>query len=431
MSRSARPISRRTVLATVPAVAAAALTDPRAASAAPVTTPSPAADTRVGIWGAALNGGGPSFANQTIRHVVYASSAGTAPRLRISNRFGTAPLVLGHVDLAEQSIGGVVKPGTHHRVTFGGLPRIEVPAGQEIISDPVDMTINAGVNLLVSIYIANAPGPSVWHPFGLTRTYISVPGDHAADDASTDFPPASSADDTRHFRTYYLAGVDVVSASATGTIVAFGDSLTDGFSSTALTNRRYPDYLARRLHADSGGAPRFGVVNAGLAGNRVLLDSGPTNGLSALNRFTHDALLGHPNVRAVILLEGVNDINSTINSLPVTSWDLRAAYQTLINQAHARGVAVYGGTILPYAGFTLPDGTPVHTPAREATRAALNGWIRTSGAFDAVIDFDAALRDPANPTMLLPAYAHTDHLHLTDAGMQALAAAVVASVPLT
>ncbi|MDQ0366518.1 SGNH/GDSL hydrolase family protein [Catenuloplanes indicus] len=398
------------------------MTAPLAASAAEPAT--------VGIWGASLVGGGPSFANQTIRHVVYASSGGTGPRLRISNRFGTETLVLGHVDLAEQNLGGTAKPGTHHRVTFGGVFRAVVPAGAEILSDPVFMTVTAGVNLLVSMYVANAPGPSVWHPAGLTRTYISTTGDHAADDDSTAFPPPATQDDTRHFRWYYLAGVEVTSASATGTIVAFGDSLTDGFSSTPLTNRRYPDYLARRLHADTGGAPRFGVVNAGIAGNRVLQDSGSGSGLSALNRFAHDALSAHPNVRAVILLEGVNDINGTINGLPVTSWDLRAAYQTLINQAHARGIAVYGGTILPYAGFTV-DGVAIHTPAREATRAALNGWIRTSGAFDAVIDFDAAMRDPADPTALLPAYAHTDHLHLTDAGMQAMADTVVASVPLT
>ncbi|MDR7278871.1 SGNH/GDSL hydrolase family protein [Catenuloplanes atrovinosus] len=407
MSRSVRNVSRRAVLSAVPLAAAAVTIGPGTASAAP---------GRVGIWGPSLNGGGPSFTDRTLRQVVYASGGGTAPRVRLSNLRGTTPLTVGHVDLAEQSLGGIARAGSHRRVTFGGQGSVVVPAGREIISDPVDMTVPIGVNLLVSLYLPGTTGPSVRHPNALMNTYVSDPGNHAADDTSDAYP-------IRHGAWYYLGGIDVVSASATGTVVAFGDSLTDGFSSTPLTNRRYPDYLARRLHADTGGAPRFGVVNAGIAGNSVLFDAGPEAGLSALSRFEHDAL-GHPEVRAVILLEGVNDILRE-GSVPVTSWDLRAAYQTLIDRAHARGVAVYGGTILPFAGFDR------HTAAREATRAALNGWIRTSGAFDAVVDFDAALRDPANPTALLPAYAHTDFLHLTDAGMRAMADAVVASVPLT
>ncbi|MDI6103165.1 SGNH/GDSL hydrolase family protein [Actinoplanes sp. NEAU-A12] len=252
-------------------------------------------------------------------------------------------------------------------------------------------------------------GPSTRHPHTLMETYLSHAGDFAADDASTDYP-------LRPDGWFFLSGLDVVSASATGTIVAFGDSITDGYSSTPLTNRRYPDYLARRLWTASSGAPALGVVNAGLAGNSVLVDGGAVTGLSAVKRFAHDAL-SHPGVKGVILMEGVNDINTTRNP-PVTSWDLRAAHQTMIDAAHATGVKVYGGTLLPYGGSLQ------RTPAREATRQAFNNWIRTSGAFDGVVDFDAALRDPAHPSAMLPAYAHSDKLHPNDARMQAMANAV-------
>jgi lysophospholipase L1-like esterase len=365
-----------------------------------------AAGARVGIWGPSVNSGGTSFTNQTIRHVVYASSGGTAPRVRLSNLRGTSPLVIGHVDLAEQSLGGITKPGTHHRLTFGGAGTVTIPAGQERFSDAADMTVIAGQNLLISVYVPGTTGQSTHHPDSLMTTYLSNAGNFAADDASTNYPGRLNG-------WHFLSGLDVVSASATGTIVAFGDSITDGYSSTPLTNRRYPDYLARRLWTESGGAPPLGVVNAGLSRNSVLRDGGPTSGLSALNRFAHDAL-SHPGVTRVILLEGINDITTPSNP-PVTSWDLRAAYQTLIDTAHASGVQIYGGTILPFGGSTP------YTTAREATRQALNNWIRTSGAFDGVVDYDAALRDPSNPSAMLTAYAHTDWLHPNDAGMQRMA----------
>jgi lysophospholipase L1-like esterase len=376
-----------------------------------LTTPvAPAveAGTRVGIWAPAVNGGGESFTNQTIRQVVYASIGGTAPRVRLSNLRGTTPLIIGYVDLAAQDLGGVAITGSHHRMTFGGFDTVTVPAGQECISDPTDMVVTAGENLLISVYLPGTTGPSTYHPLALRNTYLSNAGNFAADDASKNYP-------LRRTAWYFLSGLDVVSDTATGTLVAFGDSITDGFASTALTNRRYPDYLARRLITQSGGAPQFGVVNAGIAGNAVLRDGDAKSGLSALKRFEHDAL-NHPNVKAVIFLEGINDITNA--NPPVTPSDLTAAYQTLINKAHAAGVKIYGATVLPFAGSTP------YTNAREATRQTLNTWIRTSGAFNGVIDFDAAVRDPDNPAALLPAYASTDKLHPNDAGMKALANAV-------
>ncbi|MCZ7377090.1 SGNH/GDSL hydrolase family protein [Micromonospora sp. WMMC250] len=375
-------------------------------AATPPTTDDPSPPTfraRVGIWAPAVEASGESFSNQTIRQVVYASSGGTLPRVRVSNLRGTTALTVGQVDLAEQSIGGVAKTGTHRRLTFGGAGTVTIPAGQERISDPADMTVVSGQNLLISIYLPGTTGPSTVHPAALTNTYVSVAGNHAADDSSADFPTP------RRWSWFFLSGLDIVSSTASGTVVAFGDSITDGYASSQLTNRRYPDYLARRLASQPGG-PRLGVVNAGMAGNMVLSDRSPdAGGRSALNRFDHDAL-DHPTVRSVILLEGVNDI-----AADATATQLQAGYRQLVGKAHARGVTVYGGTILPFGGASL------HTAAREAVRQEVNTWIRTSGVFDGVIDFDAALRDPADGSKLLATYAHTDNLHLTDAGMSAMA----------
>ncbi|MCG5470587.1 SGNH/GDSL hydrolase family protein [Micromonospora sp. LAH09] len=388
----------RALLALIVAVALPAATPPTTDDP---TRPTPRA--RVGIWAPAVEAAGESFSNQTVRHVVYASSGGWLPRVRVSNLRGTTPLVVGHVDLAEQSIGGVAKTGSHRRVTFGGSGTVTIPAGEEWLSDPADMTVVSGQNLLISIYLPGATGPSTVHPAALTDTYVSVAGNHAADDSSADFSTP------RRWSWFFLSGLDVASATATGTVVTFGDSITDGYSSSHLSNRRYPDYLARRLAAQPGG-PKLGVVNKGMAGNMVLRDRTPAaGGRSALNRFDHDAL-GLPGVRSVILLEGVNDLMAD-----VTAAQLQEGYRQLIAKAHARGVSVYGGTILPFGGASS------HTAAREAVRQQVNTWIRTSGAFDGVFDFDAALRDPADGSKLLPAYAHTDNLHLTDAGMSALA----------
>lgn len=391
----------RALIALLVAVALPVATTPRLDDSA-----ASAIGTRVGIWAPAVEGSGESFTNLTIRHVVYASTGGTAPRVRVSNLRGTTSLTVGHVDLAEQSIGGVAKTGSHHRLTFGGSGTVTIPAGQERLSDAADMTVVSGQNLLISIYLPGSTGPSTVHPAALMNTYVSVAGNHAADDSSADFPTP------RRWSWFFLSGLDVVSSTATGTVVAFGDSITDGYSSSQLTNRRYPDYLARRLAAQPGGS-KLGVVNAGMAGNMLLRDRAPTvGGRSALNRFDHDAF-DHPNVRAVILLEGINDLMAD-----VTAAQLQEGYRRLVDKGHARGVKVYGGTILPFGGASL------YTASREAVRQNVNAWIRTSDAFDGVVDFDAALRDPAAGSKLLPAYAHTDNLHLTDAGMSAMADSV-------
>jgi lysophospholipase L1-like esterase len=288
-------------------------------------------------------------------------------------------------------------------MTFGGLGSVTIPSGEEWVSDPADMTVVSGQNLLISIYLPESTGPATMHHAALMNTYVSGPGNHAEDDSSADFPG-------RRWSWYFFSGLDVVSSTAVGTIVAFGDSITDGYSSSHLMNRRYPDYLARRIAAQPGG-PKLGVVNAGMANNMVLRDRGPnTNGgPSALNRFEHDAL-SHESVRSVILLEGVNDIMAD-----ATAAQLQEGYRQLVAKAHARGVKVYGATILPFGGFSS------HTAAREAVRQELNDWIRAGNVFDGFFDFDAKVCDPNDRTKLRDVYAHGDSLHLTDAGMSALA----------
>jgi lysophospholipase L1-like esterase len=386
-------------------------------------TPVHADGARVGIWGpavvkdiAVVNGAAETFTNQTIRNVVYASAGGTAPRVRVSNWGGDSPLTVGYVDLAEQSLGGIAVSGSHHRLTFGGAGTVTIPAHGEVFSDPAVMTIVAGENLLISVYVPGTKVVPTYHPISRMNTYVSNAGNFAADDASTNYPG-------RSYSWYFLSGLDVVSPTAGGTVVAFGDSLTDGVASTTLTNRRYPDYLARRLWNETGGAPAVGIVNTGLAGNAMEHES--TTGAheadrpKGVNRFAHDAL-GFPGVKAVILFEGINDItyDTPAGGTPVTSWTLRADDQALITQAHNAGVKVYGATLTPFKGFVS------YTAAREATRQALNTWIRTSGAFDGVIDFDAAVRDPSDPSSINSVYAHTDHLHFNDDGDKALADAI-------
>ncbi|WP_405747921.1 GDSL-type esterase/lipase family protein [Streptomyces canus] len=359
---------------------------------------------RSATWGPAMVSGGQSFTAQTIRMVVHNNTSGAGLRIRLSNLRGTTALSVGAVTVAVQSSGATAVAGTTHTVTFGRSATPTIPAGQELTSDVIPMQVVAEQNLLVSVYLPGTTGASTYHSDAHQTSYLSAAGtgNHAAEEAATNFTATTA-------RWFYVAGLDVVSPTAKGTVVAIGDSITDGSSATDNTNRRWPDYLARRLQAESGGQ-RLGVTDAGIGGNRVVTDSPNTaQGIAAVTRFSHDVLT-QPGVKDVILLEGINDINNTTTPTPADQ--IIAGYQTMINQAHQAGVRIIGGTILPHS---------TQTTDRAAIRAQVNQWIRTSGAFDAVIDFDAALRDPANPAQLLPAYDSGDHLHPNSAGMQAIA----------
>ncbi|MDL5206383.1 RICIN domain-containing protein [Streptomyces sp. ALI-76-A] len=357
---------------------------------------------RSATWGPAMVSGGQTFNAQTIRMVVHNNTSGAGLRIRLSNLRSTTALSVGAVTVAVQSSGATAVAGTTRTVTFGRSAAPTIAAGQELTSDVIAMPVVAEQNLLVSVYLPNTTGASTYHYDAHQTSYLSAAGtgNRAAEEAATNFTTTTA-------RWFYVAGLDVVSPTAKGTVVAIGDSITDGSSATDNANQRWPDYLARRLQAQSGGQ-RLGVVNAGIGGNRVVTDSpSAQQGIAAMTRFSHDVLT-QPGVKNAIVLEGINDINNS----SVTADQIIAGYQTMIDQAHTAGVRIIGGTILPHSS---------QTAAKAAIRAQVNDWIRTSGAFDAVIDFDAALRDPANPARLLPAYDSGDHLHPNSAGMQAIA----------
>jgi lysophospholipase L1-like esterase len=296
-------------------------------------------------------------------------------------------------------------------VSFGGSVSARIPPGEQVLSDPVGMHVTALQELAVSIYLPGRTGVATVHADAQQINWVSTAGDHAAEAGGDAFAiPVQSW--------YFLSGLDVRSSAAAGTLVAFGDSITDGVQSTIGGNDRWPSDLARRLNTVAG--PALSVADEGIGGNRVLTAS-RCCGASAETRFARDAL-DQPGVRDVIVLEGINDIGHSLGPLHsdagLTAARVIAGYQELIAQAHARAVRIFGATLLPY------QGAGYYSPAGEAVREAVNTWIRTSGAFDGVIDFDAVMRDPADPLRLNPAYDSGDHLHPNDAGYQAMADAI-------
>ncbi|WP_434447061.1 SGNH/GDSL hydrolase family protein [Lentzea sp. E54] len=350
------------------------------------------------------------FDNHTLRQVVRAGTGGLGARVRFSNAHGTASLQMTGATVAFAATGAAVTPNTVHRLTFAGNDSVVVPVGGEVVSDPVPLWVPRLQALTVSTYFAGPTGPATNHLFANTMSYRAA-GDHLADTDATAFTEAS-------WSSYYVSGVEIIDATPQhdSVVVAFGDSITEGTGSTINANNRYPDALAERLTW-----PR-GVVNAGLGGNRMLNDCFGTSGLT---RFAHDAL-DLPDVRSVILLQGINDIGlgelntigCAVTPTRVTASDLIAGYQNMIGQARARGIRIIGGTLLPFKG------APYFNAYGESVRQAVNDWIRASGEFDAVVDFDQALRNTADPEALLPMYDSGDHLHPNDAGYQAMADAV-------
>jgi lysophospholipase L1-like esterase len=403
------------VMALVPVSGATAASgqqgDHRQANASTASYQQRHSRVRVSAWSPSMTTGGPSFDNQTIRMVVHSSIAGSDARITLSNRYSDTPLTVSAVDIAVQASGGAEVPGTSRAVTFGNASSVTIPAGAQLISDVIPISVNFGENLLVSLYLPTTTGVSTWHSDAFDTTYIAS-GDHTGDGSAASFTTTTTS-------WYYLAGLDLVSHTARGTVVAFGDSITDGYHSSTGTYQRWPDDLARRLAAVPG-PQRLSVVDAGIGGNRVLTDvPNLWQGISALKRFSHDAL-GQPGVKDVILLEGINDIgnNAGPGNTPLTVQDLIDGYKALINEAHATRVAIIGATLMP------DEGNGYYNPAAEAIREAVNNWIRTSGAFDGYIDFDLAMRSPTDPHALNPKYDSGDHIHPNDAGMQVMANAI-------
>ncbi|MGZ6014434.1 MAG: SGNH/GDSL hydrolase family protein [Phenylobacterium sp.] len=346
--------------------------------------------------------GTPAFNNQTVTQVVRLSAGGSRLRVRLSNEYGPKPLQVGAARVALVGSDGAVVAGSERSLTFSGGGAAVIPQGAPMVSDPVALPTKALTRLRVSLYLPADSNGCTCHMTG--QELISV----APGDVTRSPPPATKgAGDYRAF----LTEVDVESAGPVRPVIAtFGDSITDGYRSTDGADHRWPDRLTERLAAAK--AP-FAVVNTAISGNRVLSEQLPIFGQSALSRFDRD-VLSVPGVTHVTVLEGVNDLGM---GRP-TAADLIAGYRQLIARAHAHGIKIIGGTILPYGGAAY------FTPVGEAERQKLNEWIRTSHEFDGVIDFDAAIRDPAKPDHMKADLQSGDWLHPNDAGYRVMGDAV-------
>jgi lysophospholipase L1-like esterase len=353
---------------------------------------------------------------QTVRERVRISVGGHRLRIRLSNEFGEAPFLIGAASLGLSSDPASVKPGSLRPLTFGGRTAVTIPAGAPLLSDPVDLDAPAGAELSISLYIPHAIGATSQHSLALKTAIISPPGDFTRK-AHIDAQGKSDA-------STLVSEVLVPAARGQRLVVAFGDSITDGDASTPEADRSWPADLARRLASHGS---NVAVVNEGIAGNRLLTDG---LGASGLARFDRD-VLARPGVTHVVLLEGLNDLSwpgatlqGQLLAAPVggpTAEDVIAGYRQLIARAHAHRIKLIGATILPVEGAAIPG---FYSQAKDEARQAVNRWIRTSSAFDGVIDFDAAVRDPEHPSRLQPRFASPDHIHPSDAGYQAMAAAV-------
>jgi lysophospholipase L1-like esterase len=350
-----------------------------------------------------------TFKNQTVRMVVRTSIGGRRVRVQLSNALGNSRLAIGAAHIAIRQKDAAIVSASDRVLTFAGRASFTIPPGALVVSDPVDLDVPKLTDLAISLYLPEDTGPPTVHPLGLHTTYI------ASGDVTPDATLNPAATTTAYF---WLSGVDVLAPSSASVIVAFGDSITDGFATTANKDQAWPTLLATRL-AFSKSTAMLGVLNLGISGNRVLRDVAGTN---ALARFDRD-VLARPGVRWMILLEGINDITfSAIPGIPpgqaVTAEDLIWGYRQMVERAHMHGIKVVGATIMPV------EGVPTYTESGEAVRQAVNQWIRTGRAFDAVIDFDALTRDPGNPKRLRAEFDAGDHVHPNDAGNQAMADAI-------
>ena len=358
------------------------------------------------------------FTNQTLRQIVRTSIGGSRARVVLTNAYGTGPVTVGAAQIALRDKQGTIQASSSRPLTFSGQPTMTIPANAVIYSDPVGITVPPASDLAIDLYLpgsTNTPATITMHGGALQTSYVSETGNHVG---KTTMPEVGTTQSW-----FLLSRVDVVAPDAAGAIVAFGDSITDGARSTPDTNNRWPDLLAQRLQAQG---IRMGVLNAGIGGNRLLAEAPvPAGadvravgaGINALARFEHH-VLSLPGVTHVIVLEGINDIGNARNNPTPTSQDLIAAHKQLIEQGHARGLKMLGATLTPFWGAAY------YSEIGEAKRQALNEWIRSGKAYDGVVDFDKATRDPADPKKFLERYDSCDYLHPSDAGYKAMADAI-------
>jgi lysophospholipase L1-like esterase len=327
----------------------------------------------------------------------------------LSNSFGTSPLAVGAAHVGLHGTGSAIVPGTDRALTFAGQPSTTIPAGAVMVSDPITLTVPNMADLAIDLFI---PGDTAnmavtMHAGAFETNYIAA-GNHAGD--------AELPDAEKMTSWYFLSRVEVTAPERTPVIVALGDSITDGTASTVDGNKRWPDVLARRLMAPKS-SRKIAIIDEGIAGNRVLAHVPGNAGINILARFDQD-VLAQPGARWVVVLEAINDIGLARQNPSPSATDLIAGHHQLIERAHEHGLKIYGATLTPF------EGAAYFTPDGEAKRAAINLWIRTGKEYDGVIDFDAAVRDPQNPTTFLPQYDSRDHLHPNDAGYEAMANAI-------
>lgn len=382
------------------------------AAAAPVAAPA-ASETGypapgwVGTWAAsptaAVAGTDNGYPNFSIRNIVHTSAGGREVRVRLSNAFGRTPVLFGQVTVAVAAGPDTPQavPGTMRTLTFGGDREVTVPPGADIVSDGVPLNVPRDGDLLVTTFTPTPSGPVTYHPLALQTSYLTREGNKAADESAQSFPERTTV-------WHYVSGVDVRSPGLHGSIVALGDSITDGGNSTPGANLRWPDQLADKI------SRHVGVLNAGISGNRLLLDGG-NFGVNALARLDRD-VLNQSGARTAIVFEGINDIQQTPHQTDPNK--IISALKQIATRAHDRGLRVLGATITPFKGWRS------YTPELEEVRQAVNRFIRSNRVFDGFIDFDAVIRDPADPQRIKPEYDAGDHLHPGDKGFTAMANAV-------
>ena len=382
------------------------------ALSAQTTLSKPAPTPWVGSWATAILDGdpwhnAPTLVDSTLREVIHTSTAGKQLRVRLTNEFGTEPLRIGAASIAASTGTSSIDAGSLHDLTFGGSPSIVIPPGAQALSDPVPMATVAFADLAISLYLPLQQVSSITVHSGAQQDNYIMTGNHVRE-ASLTTPVVTSS-------WYFVKGVDVESKGPQqATVVAFGDSITDGAYATENANHRWPDDLATRLHENPATA-NLSVLNEGIGGNCILIHCA---GQNALARFDRD-VLSQAGVKYVILLEGINDIGGLHNTnrpeYKLTAEDLEQGLAQLVARAHEHGIKVFGATLTPYKGAGY------FTEKGEAIRHAVNQWILTSGVFYGAIDFDKATSDPANPLMFNPQYDSGDHLHPKDAGYAAMA----------